>query len=66
MTQYLFEIQVGSFIGQPDETIWSHAIDQQFKLFIEAETLSQANKIIEQRFGNYTRCRYKFVGQDID
>jgi hypothetical protein len=61
MSNYLFHIDVGTFADHPGESVWGYNVKQSFEIFIEAETLSQANKVVEDRFGNYTRCRYKFV-----
>ena len=62
MPKYLFHIELGNFIGLPDDSIHSYDVEQRFTILIEAESLSKANKVIEQRFGNYTRCRYKYDG----
>lgn len=66
MTQYLYEVQIGNFIGLPEDSIWAYNVEQMFNIFVEADNLSQANREIERRFGNYTRCRYKYTGKEID
>lgn len=65
MPQYLFKVEVGDFFGPQSDDPWSPTIPQNFELFVEAETLSQANHEIERRFGNYTRCRYQYTGKEI-
>lgn len=66
MTSFLFKIEIGQFIGDPTDSVWSHNIDQDFELHVEAESLSAANKVIERRFGDYTRCRYKYTGHQYE
>lgn len=66
MTQYLFEVELGDFVGHPGDSVWLYNLEQKFNIFIEADTLSEANKTIEKRFGNYTRCRYKYTGKTTD
>lgn len=65
MPQYLFKVEVGNFFGPQSDDPWSATVPQNFELFVEAETLSQANHEIERRFGNYTRCRYQYTGKEI-
>lgn len=65
MNHYLFQIEVGDFATHPGVSAWGYNVQQNFQIFIEAENLSQANKIIESRFGNYTRCRYKFIKENV-
>lgn len=65
MPQYLFKVEVGDFFGPISDEPWSATTPDTFDLLVEAENLSQANREIERRFGNYTRCRYKFTGQEL-
>lgn len=65
MTQYLFEVQIGNFNEFPGDSLWSHNTNQQFSIYITADNLSQATREIERRFGNYTRCKFKYTGKEL-
>lgn len=65
MPQYLFKVEVGDFFGPVSDDPWSTTATQNFELFVEAENLSQANREVERRFGNYTRCRYTYAGKEL-
>jgi hypothetical protein len=64
MEHYLFHVEIGDFIGKPGASMWAHNVEQTLQIFVEADSLSQASRTIESRFGNYTRCRYKFIGKN--
>jgi hypothetical protein len=64
MEQYLFHVEIGDFAGKPGASMWAYNVKQTLQIFIEAESLSQASRTVEHRFGDYTRCRYKFIGKN--
>lgn len=61
MTTYLFEVQVGTFNEYPGDAPQGFNVQHTLQIFIDAENLSQANKIVEQKFGDFRQCRYKFI-----
>jgi len=64
MKSYLFYIELGDFCGTPGESAWNYNVTQQLNVFIQAETLDQATREIQNTYGDYSRCRYYFKGEE--